>query len=327
MLRALRARGFTLIELLVVIAIIAILIGLLLPAVQKVRDAAARMKCSNNLKQFGLAFHNYEGVYHCFPPGSDQNGNVPTWQKYWQLSWLTRLTPFMEQDNVWKLTDATENNTSLGTPHPRWYPWSNTLYPGLGIPEPMWQCPADSRTITVQTQDGFQIQFTAYQGVNGVNHEASAQNGPKNINSALWGVMLPIANVTPTSNKPGTTIGDITDGTSNTLLVGERPPSKDMEFGWGFAGWGNTGNSDCDTLLGVNEINSSSAYGCPRGPYAFVQGNLNNQCDQFHFWSLHTAGANFLFADGSVHFLSYATNNAVLIALSTRSGGEVVGNW
>src|SRR5207302_5144673 len=120
-----------------------------------------------------------------------------------------------------------------------------------------------------------------------------------------WGVLIPVANTGQTPK--GATFGDITDGTSNTIVVGERPPSHDMEFGWGYAGWGASGNSDCDTLLGVNELNDKAAGtesdSCPTGPYQFTQGNINNPCDQFHFWSMHTAGANFLFGDGSVKFM------------------------
>jgi prepilin-type processing-associated H-X9-DG protein len=131
------------------------------------------------------------------------------------------------------------------------------------------------------------------------------------------------------------TITDIKDGTTNTLTAGERPPSSDLMGGWWYAGSGqpdpwftprrNTGS--CDFTLGAAELNVRSVgapyNACPTGPYSFGPGTMQNPCDMFHFWSLHSGGSNFLFADGSVHFLTYDVA-PLLPALSTYAGGEAV---
>ena len=127
----------------------------------------------------------------------------------------------------------------------------------------------------------------------------------------------------------GTRLAEITDGTSNTLLVGERPPGHSLDFGWAFAASGQDGEGTLDSTLGVNEVNLHTSGipeidACPSGPYFFSPGRIDNPCDQFHYYSLHSGGANFLFADGSVHFLSYGVSNDVMRAMATMYGGEVV---
>src|SRR5262249_51159207 len=120
-------------------------------------------------------------------------------------------------------------------------------------------------------------------------------------------------------------LADIHDGISNTLLAGERPPSADHNLGWWYAGWGQNRDGSAESVLGVNEMNTYSwTQGrCPPGPYEFQPGAVNNMCDAFHFWSLHSGGANFVLCDGSVHFLTYSAA-PVMPALATRAGGEVV---
>jgi prepilin-type processing-associated H-X9-DG protein len=115
---------------------------------------------------------------------------------------------------------------------------------------------------------------------------------------------------------------DVRDGTSNTLLIGERPPTFNYRFGWWYAGNGQNGTGSCDMVLGVREL-AVSKYGCPPGPYHFAPTYIGAPCVQFFFWSLHDGGANFVFADGSVHFLTYQADS-ILPALATRAGGEIV---
>ncbi len=286
--------GFTLIELLVVIAIIAILIGLLLPAVQKVREAAARTQCQNNLKQIGLALHNYHGDQGRLPPGVTPG---PTGEPYPYLGWLGRLLPYVEQGSLWSQAQAAYAEQ----------PYNPFAPPHLGIMTPVrsYGCPADDRVDQPHnTHQGYRVAVASYLGVLGIDYR-----NPTGV--LYWGSKVRLT--------------DITDGTSGTLMVGERPPSPDFWYGWWYAGAGQVAGSG-DTVLGARELrNTADQYtsGCPVGPYHFAPGRLDNQCDALHFWSLHPGGANFLFADGSVRFLSYAAD-PILPALATRAGGEVV---
>ena len=118
---------------------------------------------------------------------------------------------------------------------------------------------------------------------------------------------------------------NITDGTSSTLMVGERPASTDCQFGWWYAGTGQLGTGSADMILGVREKNllPVTVGSCAPGSYPYSPGSVNNQCDMFHFWSLHSGGAHFLLADGSVRFLAYSAA-PIMPALASRAGGEAV---
>lgn len=283
--------GFTLLELLVVIAIIGILMSLLLPAVQKVRAAAARIQCANNLKQIGLALHNYHDTYDVFPSG------VTSKSSEFRMSWLARLLPYVEQEPLWNIT--------LGAYDFLPFPFTNPPHIGLSHPIKLFACPADSRvSLTQPTHLNFRVALTSYVGVFGTDY--TQPDGTLFLDSQVR-------------------LTDITDGASNTIIVGERPPSADFWYGWWYAGLGQANSGSPDMVLGVRDINTGArfAQSCPRGPYHFQPGNFREQCDLFHFWSPHSGGAHFLFGDGSVHFLSYSADD-ILPALATRAGGEPV---
>jgi prepilin-type N-terminal cleavage/methylation domain-containing protein/prepilin-type processing-associated H-X9-DG protein len=310
-----RRGAFTLLELLVVMAIIGAVVSLCLPAIQKVREMAHRAKCAANLRQVGMANHLYHDFYGMLPVGTntlsprDNHGDL---HFFW--SWLARVLPFCEQDNLFREAEGYMNDVS-------WRPYGNWEVippvpgnPAQAQPLPLFQCPSDMRTFTAayvppnpsNPDARIDVAFTSYLGVSGRNFFTRD------------GVFLPIT----LYGRERIRFEDVTDGLSNTLLAGERPPSADLIFGWWFDGQGQVFNGSADVIMGVAEENHIYD-DCPSGPYAFRAGNLNDKCDTLHYWSLHSGGANFCFVDGSIHFLSYA-QSGVLTQLSTRAAGEPV---
>jgi prepilin-type N-terminal cleavage/methylation domain-containing protein/prepilin-type processing-associated H-X9-DG protein len=303
--------AFTLIELLVVIAIIAILIGLLVPAVQKVREAAARAQCQNSLKQLGLACHSFHDTYKHFPIAVDR-GNLST---QW-LGWIGQILPYFEQGNLYQL--MTGNAT--------------TFAQGRMTPIPMLICPSDPRGMDPVTSGTIIYSWTtSYSAITGLDRWGRGYPGnaaspicapAEGIIQGKWdGTIRPIF-VRATM---------ITDGLSNTLLIGELPPlggSTTQAVSY----WDSLNN---DAIIGVANTslirNTETATArfqndggppCPGAAY-FGPGDLKNMCSYNHIWSFHPGGANFTFGDGSVRFLPYSASQ-ILIPLSTRAGGEVV---
>jgi prepilin-type N-terminal cleavage/methylation domain-containing protein/prepilin-type processing-associated H-X9-DG protein len=287
--------AFTLMELLVVLAILGVVLALTLAAVQRTRETASRARCLNNLRQIGLALHQYHDVHAQLPPGvSYRDGKDPNPF----MSWQARLLPYLERQVLWEQTMRAyrqEPIFSVDPPHI-----------GFALVMPVFACPSDPRARTVGELYGLRFAFTDYLGIEGINQ--NRRDGILFLDSRIR-------------------FAQITDGASNTLAVGERPPSSDGWYGWWYAGWGMNQNGSADMVLGVREKNYSDypplLGNCPVGPYEYGPGRDNNLCDCLHFWSHHPGGANFLFVDGSAHLLSYSAR-PIMRALATRAGGESV---
>lgn len=322
-MKAQSKQGFTLIELLVVIAIIAVLIGLLLPAVQKVRAAAARAKCQNNLKQIALAAHNYESANGSYPPGVTMLA-FPTAPRFRGVTLFVYLAPYIEQENVtkdWNLTDPLVN-TTLPAPGP-----SARTATLISI----YTCPSDLILQNpVDTGSNRWYALTSYGGNGG-----SRSYEPKSAsNDGIFYVIGPASETLP--NGSPVQIADITDGLSNTAFFGERshvdpnndaaastviPPAgsfanRMQQIGY----WANSGGRYAAgdvTMSAFVPIN----YRVPPPPTATYD-DMERRVNAFG--SQHTGGANFALCDGSVRFVRESISLLNLRRLCVRNDGEVL---
>jgi prepilin-type N-terminal cleavage/methylation domain-containing protein len=289
-------RGFTLIELLVVIAIIAILIALLLPAVQQAREAARRAQCKNNLKQVGLALHNYHDNFNSLPPGwigvtagaSDIYG-VNGW------AWGSKILPQLDQSPLYSQLNF---NVKMEAP-------ANLASRKLVLPA--FRCPSDTGpdVWTIQDESGNNLAELAtanYVGVFGVSDIDDCVDvplSPCNGEGALY-------------QNSRVRFSDVSDGLSGTFLVGEHRSRRDPGLNWSSTWTGVVTDGD-DAIVRV------------LGTTDHTPNHPSNHIDDFS--SYHTGGAHFVFGDGAVRFVSTNIDLGVYQHMATRAAGDLVGDF
>jgi prepilin-type N-terminal cleavage/methylation domain-containing protein/prepilin-type processing-associated H-X9-DG protein len=292
-------RGFTLIELLVVIAIIAILIGLLLPAVQKVREAANRMSCSNNLKQFGLALHNYESSYGALPASRVTVGGDKKFR-----SWTPLALAFIEQDNAGKLWDQNTKwnvGTNLTTSQIKFKLFLCPSAPGSRRPAPNGIAPGD------------------YGSINAIRRRFYTANNVPNF--PVPGSAVDDEALGCLSKVTDTPFAAIIDGLSNTIMIGEdagRPNVFQKGKDTGTIAADGLGWADPDCGFSIDGVQADLV---TVGGTCFI--NCTNDSE---FYAFHSGGMNACLADGSVRFIRSSISAATLAALVTRDTGDIPGS-
>jgi prepilin-type N-terminal cleavage/methylation domain-containing protein/prepilin-type processing-associated H-X9-DG protein len=306
--------AFTLIELLVVIAIIAILIGLLVPAVQKVRDAAARTQCQNNLKQIGLAMHAYHDVYRKFPVGRQTKPRNASADDYY-ANWAILILPFIEQGNLYRMYNNNVRNTDK----------ANDFVRQQFVP--VYTCPSDPNAnmliLPETANDG--VDTTAvpyatgsYRGMAGVNCDGFDQwcgyNSEIRQNLKVCPGKRGVLHGDNNGALSGERLTGITDGSSNTLMIGERVTishNRRTTF------W-----ADSFNLYSLSGAYPDSATLLPDYDACALVASDIAQC-KYGWGSTHTGGINFVLCDGHVTVITNNINMQIFLALATTNGGEV----
>ena len=308
--RTARRRGFTLIELLVVIAIIAVLVGMLLPAVQQAREAARRSQCKNNLMQIGIALHNYEMRHECLPPGSiDPNRPIRNEDKGYHVGWIVQVLPDLDATNVFKRFNFTASVYDKSNDAPR------------GVSLPSLLCPSNS------AGRGLGVGATTYAGC---HHDVEApididNNGVLFLNSHIR-------------------YRDITDGSSNTIFAGEHSDVDPLGWASGtratlrntslmIGGWGPGPRPNLPGVPGkpaagpLASGQGGAQVAPPAGagavPVAAADDKSALLLEVGGFSSMHAGGAQFLLGDGAVRFISQSVNPPLFKNLGNRADGEL----
>lgn len=297
-----RRSGFTLIELLVVIAIIAILIALLLPAVQQAREAARRSQCKNNMKQLGLALHNYHDVFNAFPPGwiGVENGQAnPEGES--GFAWGTMILPYIDQAPLYNQFTFTQSMDVV--------PNRDLLNNYLTV----FSCPSDPKpnTFVMQDQNGTDIELGVcnYVGVFGTTEIHDCENTPGTAPVTASGQCISDGVFFHNSRIK---MRDMVDGTSSTLMVGERTTFIESDGTQFYGTW--TG--------ALPEVEEAAARVMGKAEHP---PNENGHPEDFG--SAHEGGAHFVMGDGHVQFISENIDEGLFQSLATRAGGEVVGEF